>query len=156
MGDSPSTLGWFNAILTLLSFAGSVASIVVLLNARSIATQLREMQRSYIRQINIPTYIRRLKGMLKNIEEAQSRKNAQRLRQYLSQSRAIVSSLINLIEGDLKSRLQSAERSLDAAVSESNDSSVIRNSSVQAAELHGILTSIENLNLELKWSRSNA
>jgi hypothetical protein len=142
--------------LGVLGAIGSIASVIALFTATRVVNKLREQQRIYTRQIVLPQYSEHLDGFIQNVEKARSHKSTRNIRKGLVQCRATLESVKNYVESPLTERIANVICALDTFLDCQLDRSPPDGVDEVVIQLHGVLRSVQNLEIELHWRKTNA
>lgn len=83
----------YTNVLTIVSFFGSAASVVALMQSVFIMRRLKQYENAYTLKGVMPTYIEKLRTHIKNLKAHQTRRESQRFGNQLSRSIALLTQL---------------------------------------------------------------
>jgi hypothetical protein len=156
MGESfRGLLAAFETPLKVLAVLADVLSLITFILVIRVDKKLQDQARSYTRQAVLPEYIKKLKDCLRSLRASRGKKNASRVRKDLALCRSNLESLAAHVDKPLRRRMVGLTESMAELDAGTDDNILLRKADFLIADLNGVLCSLENLQMELPWRKSD-
>ncbi|HUT94348.1 MAG TPA: hypothetical protein VMY37_33115 [Thermoguttaceae bacterium] len=149
MSDFATIADWASILGLLVSMAGLCITLWV-------AVRVRRIEQHYVRQALLPSYVRKLGGQIKNLEEGLKSKNRTEALKALVVCQTVLRDLSVHLRGRRAQRVSQVIERIDALRKAQREATFLAQCEEVNADLKASLESLRTLQKELQWRSRDA